>query len=124
MAIDKKKLAVIHIIKKELNLSDAEYRDILRKTAGVQSAKDLDEQKFRQLMKFFVRSPYYRLNPQGLTIRQKLYIQHLAQEMGWTEEHLNNFIHKYYHATKVDSLSRQEAIKAIESLKHITQHVR
>ena len=38
--MDKKKLAVIHIVKRELSLSDDEYRDILERVAGVRSAKD------------------------------------------------------------------------------------
>ena len=33
--IDNKKLAVIHIVKKELGLTDQQYRDILEKTAGL-----------------------------------------------------------------------------------------
>jgi len=120
--VDKKKIALVHIIKKELNLSDEEYRDILWKAAGVRSSKDLDEQKFRKLMNFFVRSKYYQVNKFGLTMRQKLYIKYLTQELGWELEHLNNFIHKYYHESNIDSLSKKEAIKVIESLKHIRQH--
>lgn len=120
--MDRKKLALIHIIKKELNLNDAEYRNILWQAAGVSSAKDLDEEKFKKLMKYFVRSGYYRLNPEGLTIKQKLYVKYLSQQLGWTEEHLDNFIHKYYHRPRIDELTRKEAIKAIESLKNIKQH--
>lgn len=115
-------MAVIHIVKKELNLSDAEYRDILQRIAGVRSAKELNEEKFRKLMNFFVRSKYYQVNPFGLTIKQKLYIKYLAKEIGWEEEHLNNFIHKYYHKFNIDKLTRKEAIKVIESLKNIKQH--
>lgn len=120
--MDRKKLALIHIIKKELNLNDAQYRNILWQVAGVSSAKDLDEEKFKKLMKYFVRSGYYRLNPEGLTIKQKLYIKYLSQQLGWTEEHLDNFIHKYYRRPRIDELTRKEAIKAIESLKNIKQH--
>ena len=120
--MDKKKLALIHIVKKELGLSDAEYRGLLQKAAGVSSAKDLDDEKFRVLMNYFVRSPHYRLNPQGLTIRQKLFIKYLAQQLHWDQIHLDNFIHKYYGKTSIDTLSRKEAIKVIESLKHIRQH--
>ena len=32
--IDQKKLAVIHFVKKELGLTDQEYRDILEEMAG------------------------------------------------------------------------------------------
>lgn len=122
MQIGKKKLALIHIIKKELNLDDTEYRDILHRAVGVESAKDLNEDKFRKLMNYFVRSPYYRLNRFGLTIRQKLYIKYLAQNIGWQETHLNNFLHKYYHKPNAGQISKYEAIKVIESLKNIKQH--
>jgi len=120
--MDRKKLAVIHIVKKELNLSDTEYRNILQQVAGVSSAKELDDEKFRKLMNYFVRSPYYQVNPFGLTIKQKLYIEYLAKEISWEEEHLNNFIHKYYHKSNLDELTRNEAIKVIESLKGVKQH--
>ena len=122
--MDRKRLAIVHIVKKELKLSDKEYRNILQQAAGVSSAKDLDDEKFKKLMKYFVRSGYYRINPQGLTIKQKLYIKYLSRQLDWTEEHLNNFIHKYYHKSQIDKLTRKEAIKAIESLKNIRLHQR
>jgi len=120
--VDKKKLAVIHIIKKELNLSDSEYRDILKQAAGVNSAKELNEEKFRKLMRFFVRSPYYQVNPLGFTIKQKVYIKFLAHSMDWDGKHLNNFIKKYYHKPRLEALTRGEAVKLIESLKNVRQH--
>ena len=120
--MDRKKIALIHIIKKELNLSDAQYRNILQQAAGVASAKELDEVKFRKLMRYFVRSRYYLINALGLTIRQKLYIKYLSQELSWETSHLNNFIHKYYHKPDIDRLTRREAIKVIESLKAIKEH--
>ena len=120
--MDKKKLALIHIIKKELKLSDREYRDILVRAAGVRSAKYLDEEKFRKLMNYFVRSKHYRINPQGLTIKQKLYIKYLLDEIGWSEDHSRNFLHKYYRVSAIDSLTKKQAIKVIESLKNIKQH--
>lgn len=120
--MDKKKLAVIHIVKKELGLSDSEYRKILQEVTGVASAKELDDEKFRKLMNYFVRSKYYQVNPDGLTIRQKLYIKYLAKNIGWEEGHLNNFIRKYYHEAGLEKLTRKEATKAIESLKSIWQH--
>lgn len=120
--MDPKKLAVIHIVKKELGLSDDEYRDVLRRQAGVSSATELDEEKFRKLMNFFVRSPYYRVNKEGLTLKQKLYIKFLVKELGWEEGHFANFLHKYYHKDKLDNISKKEAIKVIESLKAIGEH--
>ena len=120
--MDKNKLALIHIIKRELELSDTEYKSILQRAAGVKSAKDLNKDTFRKLMNYFVRSKHYRINRYGLTLRQKLYIQSLARDMEWDEEHLNNFIHKYYHKFSIDRLTKKEAVKLIESLKNVKQH--
>jgi hypothetical protein len=117
--IDRKKLALIHIVKKELGLSDAEYRNILKNTAGVDSAKYLDAGGFRKLMNYLVRSGRYRLNDKGLTLKQKMFIKSLAGDLGWDDGHLNNFIRKYYHTDELKGLSRKEAVKLIESLKNI-----
>lgn len=120
--ISKKKLALIHIVKKELGLQDKEYRAILRDACAVNSAKELDEEKFGRLMAYFVRSRHYRLNAYGLTLKQKLFIQYLARRLGWDQGHLSNFIFKYYRKPRIENLTRKEASKAIESLKNIREH--
>ncbi len=120
--MDKKKLALIHIVKKELGISDRDYRCILRRIAGVDSSKALDEAKFRKLMYFFVRSRYYRVNAFGMTLKQKLFIKSLASQLGWEETHLTNFIRKYYQREGLEALSRREASKLIESLKAVRAH--
>ncbi len=117
--LDNKKLALIHILKKELKLRDSDYRNMLKRVTGVTSAGELDEKKFRKLMNYFVRSGYYRINRDGLTLRQKMYIKHLAGNLDWSADHLDNFIHKYYHKSDVDRLTKKEAMKVIESLKNI-----
>ncbi|MFZ5798805.1 MAG: DUF1018 domain-containing protein [Desulfobulbus sp.] len=120
--MDRNKLAVIHIVKKELGLSDDEYRDILAKHAGVRSAKDLDEAGFRRLMHYFVRSRHYRSSRGDITLRQKMYIRHLVEEAGWEEDHFVNFMKKYYKKSALESFSKKEASKLIESLKNIIRH--
>lgn len=119
--IDQKKLALIHIVKKELQLSDEEYRAMLLKFAGVHSAKDLDGRSFRKLMNHFVRGPHYKANHQGMTLKQKMFIDSLARQLHWEKEHLSNFIHKYYHSKDPSLLTRREAGKLIEGLKHIRE---
>jgi hypothetical protein len=120
--IDHKKLAVIHIVKRELGLSDEEYRNILHMAAGVNSAKELDEAGFRRLIRAFARSSYYRINPQGLTLRQKLFIQHLFEELHWNPPHCHNFLMKYYRKPDIEGLNKKEASKVIEALKQIKKH--
>jgi hypothetical protein len=122
--MDKKKLAVIHIVKKELDLSDEEYRDILMKTAGVRSAKDLDDKGFQRLMHYFVRSRHYRTTKDSITLRQKLFINHLRLEVGWDEVHFRNFLKKYYNKSNLNTFSKREASKVIESMKNIAAHRR
>ncbi len=121
--MDRKKLAVIHIVKKELGLSDEEYRDILKMAAGVSSSKDLDEPGFRKLMNYFVRSRHYQGNNRGMTLRQRMFIRALAGDIGWDDNHLRNFIAKYYRKKDIGNLSKGEASKVIESLKGIRSHI-
>jgi hypothetical protein len=120
--LDRKKLALIHVVKKELGISDPDYRCLLKRIAGVESAKNLDEDGFRKMMRFFVRSDYYRVNASGMTLKQKMFIKSLASQLGWEETHLTNFIHKYYRRESLDDLTRKEASHLIESLKAIRAH--
>jgi hypothetical protein len=120
--MDRKKLAWIHIVKRELGLSDREYRDTLERVAGVRSAKDLDEAGFRKLMRHFVRSEHYRAKPGGMTFRQKVFIDRLRSQLGWDRNHFRNFLRKYYHRTALGTFSRREAAKLIESLKNVRAH--
>ena len=117
--LDHKKLAVIHIVKKELAISDAEYRDTLEKMAGVRSARDLDEAGFQRLMRYFARSGHYRASREGITFRQRMYLKHLVEDLAWDAAHYANFLKKYYKTGEVGTLSKKEASKVIESLKHI-----
>ncbi len=117
--LDRKRLAAIHIVKKELGMSDGDYRCILRRIAHVESARDLDERKFRKLMYFFVHSHYYRANAFGMTLRQKMFIDTVVHQLGWDPNHLRNFVRKYYHRDGVDALNGREASHLIESLKAI-----
>jgi len=119
MSLDRKKLALIHIIKKNLGLSDQLYRDILFQATGVRTAKDLNNRSFHKLMKHFVRSDHYQKNQNGVTLRQKMYIEFLADKIDWSQEHLNNFVRKYYHENDLEHLTKKDATKTIEALKNI-----
>ncbi len=117
--MNRAKLALVHIVKREIGLSDAAYRRILKAVAGVSSARDLTDEGFRRLMRHLVRSPQYAVNRNGLTLRQKLYMEYLRKALGWDDGHLANFLRKYYGRTGVETLSRGEASKAIVGLRRI-----
>ena len=48
--ISKQKIALIHVGKKQLGLTDPEYREILRHHGGIESAADLDEDGFKRVI--------------------------------------------------------------------------
>jgi hypothetical protein len=121
MTLDVKKLAVIHIVKKELGLSDSEYRDQLEEIAGVRSAKDLDDPGFRRIMNYFVRSRHYRSHKEGITFRQKMYIMDLKEKLGWQETHFVNFLKKYYSKSNIKDLTKREATKVIIAFRNILE---
>lgn len=117
--LDNKKIAAIHLIKKKLNLSDEEYRRILKESAGVLSSKDLDEKGFLKLMKYFAKTEYYRETENSITIKQKLFIDSLYKKLKWDSEHFKNYLHKYYHKEEIERFDKREASKLIVALNKI-----
>ena len=117
--MDKKKLAVIHIVKRELSLSDEEYRNILERVAGVRSSKDLTDSQFHKLMRYFVRTWHYRVTSKGITLRQKYYIKQLKKDLGWDDSHFQNYINKYFHNRDLDNYSKHDASNLIVALNAI-----
>ena len=119
--MDKKKLAVIHIVKRELSLSDDEYRDILERVASVRSAKDLTDDQFHKLMRYFVRTRHYRVTGKGITLRQKYYIRQLKERLQWDNSHFRNYIHKYFHNRDLNSYTKHDASNLIVALNAILE---
>ena len=119
--MDKKKLAVIHIVKRELSLSDDDYRDILERVAGVRSAKDLTDDQFHKLMRYFVRTRHYRVTGKGITLRQKYYLQQLKEKLQWDDSHFQNYIHKYFHNRDLNSYTKHDASNLIVALNAILE---
>jgi len=117
--MDKKKLAVIHIVKRELSLSDEEYRNILERVAGVRSSRDLTDSQFHKLMRYFVRTMHYRVTGKGITLRQKYYINQLKKDLGWDDSHFQNYINKYFHNRDLETYSKHDASNLIVTLNAI-----
>ncbi|MFV1975655.1 MAG: phage protein GemA/Gp16 family protein [Candidatus Scalindua sp.] len=114
--MDRKKLAVVHIVKKELSLSDEEYRNILERVAGVRSSRDLTDSQFHKLMRYFVRTLHYRVTSKGITLRQKYYIKQLKKDLGWDDSHFQNYINKYFHNRNLETYSKHDASNLIVAL--------
>lgn len=117
--MDKKKLAVIHIVKRELSLSDDEYRSILERVAGVRSAKDLTDNQFNNLMRYFVKTRHYRSSKKGITLRQKYYLRQLKEKLQWDDTHFQNYLYKYFHNRELNTYTKHDASNLIVALKSI-----
>ena len=117
--MDKKKLAAMHIVKRELSLSDDEYRNTLERVAGVRSAKDLTDDQFHKLMRYFVRTRHYRVASKGITLRQKYYLRQLKERLQWDDSHFQNYIHKYFHNRDLNTYTKHDASNLIVALKSI-----
>ncbi len=117
--MDNKKLAVIHIVKRELSLSDEEYRNILERVAGVRSSRDLTDSQFHKLMRYFVRTLHYRVTGNGITLRQKYYINQLKKDLCWDDAHFQNYINKYFHNRDLETYSKHDASNLIVTLNAI-----
>jgi hypothetical protein len=62
--MDRKKLAVLHVAKKQLGLDDETYRDVLAAHGGVSSSADLDDAGFLNVVRHFESCGFVsRFNP-------------------------------------------------------------
>ncbi|MQX38540.1 regulatory protein GemA [Roseospira navarrensis] len=112
MTLPANKLKVVHEAKRQLGLSDDLYRDILWNVAGVESARDLDDTGFDQVMARFrdlgfvstARKRYYGDRPGMASAKQVKLIRSLWREYvgGATDDvALDHWIRRTFH---VDSL--------------------
>ncbi len=120
--MDKKKLAVIHIVKRELSLRADEYRNMLERVAGVRSAKDLADNQFHKLMRYFVKTRHYRTTSRGITMRQEYYIRQLKDKLQWDDAHFQNYIHKYFHNRELKTYTRHDASNLIVALNAVLKN--
>jgi len=96
MGLTREQLAVLHVARRDLALSEDEYRDLLHCYAGVRSAKDLDGHGFVAVMQRFEALGFKgwqggkgRRRPAGapapaalVTKAQQGYIADLAERIG------------------------------------------
>lgn len=109
--IGRKKKALVHIAREDLQLDEESYRQILKAVAGVESSTKLTREGFEKVMKRFEEMgfkgllpyPYHptpksRLIPKGspqgqesITSSQQDFLTYLLRELGWTEVHYQGF---------------------------------
>ena len=131
--ISAQKLKLIHVGRKELDLPEDAYREILRHHGGVESSKDLDDDGFKRVIDcmkalgFWVRRKFEQTRPRDPgdlpTPGQLKVIGHLWDDLG---EYLEGAKHVsfqrgfYLERLKISALgpqTRTQANAVIESLK-------
>jgi hypothetical protein len=134
--IGKQQLALIHVAKNQLGLSDDEYRDLLRSVCGVESSKNLNATQFEKLMSRYKELGFVLVlkehpkrkhlqnslkaterDPDALPSPALMFkINELYKELGWVDGNrqigFNNRVIK-----KPWPQNRTEANKIIEGLK-------
>ena len=127
-ALTRKQTALIHVARKQLVLSDERYRYILRKMAGVESAKDLDQTGFELVMKAMMalgfRSDFTRTfytHRAGMaTPAQVTRIRALWGEFATVDDSgtaLNRWLERTFKVSALRFVTEEQAAKAIRALR-------
>jgi len=135
MGLPRKKLAVLHIAKKDLGLDEDTYRDALEAHGGVRSSADLDDVGFLKVVKHFESCGFVsRFNvpaprstrPGMATDKQikKIYALWWSMpsyyEKGKEYRALRGFLKKRFRVNHENFLSFDKAHSCIEALKDIS----
>ena len=129
MTINRKQIALVHVAKAKLSLSDAMYRSALIQIADVTSSTDLDTAGFEALMGYFEylgfkplrsKGPDYGNRPGMASFAQIEFIRTLWREYTHGqagEEELNKWLERCWKVSSLRFMSADTAPKAITALK-------
>ena len=125
--ISPKRIAVVQVARQQLKLDEAQYRGVLRELGNVESAKDLDEAGFEQVMLRFnalgFRSTWtkrtYGNRPKMATPSQIDLIRHLWREWSGADDEkaLNTWLEASFKVTTLRFVAPGVAHAAITALK-------
>lgn len=120
-------LAKIHIAKKDLGLSDVEYRGLLQERYGVDSASKLNMRQLLALADHFRtlgwsangdapqtgKSEFIRIADDDPHASQKRYILALARKLGWSLRGLQTRIERQFGVARIEWLHDQAALQTL-----------
>jgi hypothetical protein len=130
MTPTKAQLAKIHIAKKELQLTDEVYRDILALNFRVESAKDLIDRQAVQLLEIFrvkgwqakskksgtgqkKRSGNYIVIKPGPTAAQQRKVLAMWNELGYAMEKLHSRCQRQFNVDRFEWLTDSQALHVL-----------
>ncbi len=130
MSMTRKQLAVLHVAKNKLGLSDDQYRNVLATLAGVTSSKDLDRGGFEAVMGYFdymgfkplaARGPSYGERPGMASYAQIALVRQLWAEFTRgaydDDQALCKWLERVFKVSSLRFLKAETAPKVITALK-------
>lgn len=127
--LSRKQIAILHVGKTKLGMSDAQYRSALVHIAGVTSSKELDRSGFEAMMGFYdylgfkptrAEGPNYGNRPGMASFAQCELIRQLWHEYTRGEagsEQLNKWLMRTFKISSLRFFTRGKAGHAITALK-------
>ncbi len=112
-------ITLIHLAKTQINISDIEYRYILKNTFNVSSSKELNKYQFKELIRIFKKLGFKNITG-TITLGQYKKIKKMMYILGWDRTRINGFVKRQLGKAKaIETLDKKEANKVIEGLKKI-----
>lgn len=128
MSISKRQIALVHVAKGKLRLTDAEFRAGLVDLCGVISVKDLDQKGFEVLMGLFehlgftpltAKGPDYGARPGMASFAQIELIRTIWTEWSGAnvEDGLSSWLERFFGISSLRFLKAKDAQRVITALK-------
>lgn len=128
MSISKRQIALLHVAKSRVGLSDKHYRCALVEVAGVTSSTELDAHGFDAMMGLFEWMGFKPLAPRGEDYGARTGMASFAQiqlirtiwaeySSGAQEDALNKWLERSFKVSSLRFLSAAVAPKVITALK-------
>jgi len=132
MPISKRQIALLHVAKAKLGLSDEGYRDCLRNVAGVNTSKDLTPARFELMLHHFKSLGFNQTphtgrplgdRPGMATPTQVDYIRTMWRQYAGVmdEKALNRWMDRCFGVSALRFADPDTAGKAIIALKNMTR---
>mgnify|MGYP000001600738 FL=1 len=114
-------LALIHIARSQIDISEEDYRNLLKNNFKVISSKNLTPFQFKKLMEIFENKLGFVRITGELSEAQYRKIRKMCNLLKWNRDRINGFVKRQLGETKaIETLDKSEANKVIEGLKGVS----
>ncbi len=124
--ITKQQIRMIWVLCHRLGLDEQPLHGLAQAVTGVSSIRQLSRPQAARLIEMLLKKAGFKTQdfprrPGLNTPHQLAYIQGLATQLGWQEEHTLSLAKRMYHVRRLRGLGVRQASGLIEALKAIRQ---